>query len=66
MSGPLAYSVQGAAEALGVSPSHVNRLIAKGHIKAKSTDRDADGNPTGKRLIPAESLRAYLEGLVDA
>lgn len=63
---PIAYSIKGAADALGVSTSHIDRLIRTGAIKAKFTAEDEDGNPAGKRLILASELQRYAEGLVDA
>lgn len=66
MTTPIAYSIQGAAEALGVSVSHVDRLVRGGIIRAKYTGEDEDGNPTGKRLVLASELQRYAESLVDA
>lgn len=66
MTGPIAYSIRGAAEALGVSESHIDRLVRAGKIRAKFTAEDADGNPAGKRIILAAELQRYAEGLVDA
>lgn len=63
---PLAYSVRDAADALGVSITHVDRLVRAGHIRAKYTSADVDGNPAGKRLILASELERYLAGLEDA
>lgn len=63
---PLAYSIASAADALGVSTSHIDRLVRAGKIRAKYTSADADDNPTGKRLILATELEKYLAGLEDA
>lgn len=63
---PLAYSIRGAAEAMGVSESHVDRLVRAGRLRAKYTGTDGDGNPVGKRLILASELERYLSGLEDA
>lgn len=62
----LAYSIQGAAEASGLSVSALDRAIRAGKLRAKSSSEDADGNPNGKRIILATELQAYLDGLVDA
>lgn len=63
---PLAYSIRSAAEAMGVSESHVDRLVRAGRIRAKYTGTDDDGNPVGKRLILASELERYLSDLGDA
>lgn len=63
---PLAYSIQSAAAASGLSVSALDRAIRSGKLRAKSSSEDDDGNPNGKRLILASELQAYLDGLVDA
>lgn len=61
----LAYSVAEAAAATGFSISHLDRAIRAGHLRIKWSDEDQDGNGTGKRVILATALAAYLEGLTD-
>lgn len=59
----LAYTRDQAAEACGVSESTIKRAIASGHLRAKRTAVDDNGDPTGKYLILAADLTAWLEGL---
>lgn len=66
MSAPISYSLKGAAAATGLSASALERAIKSGHLRAKKSSTDADGNPTGVWVIPATSLQAYVDGLVDA
>lgn len=63
---PLAYSIKGAAEAMGVSESHIDRLVRAGKLRAKYTSTDEDGNPAGKRVILASELERHLAGREDA
>lgn len=63
---PISYSLKGAAAATGLSPSAIERAIRSGHLRAKKSSKDADGNPTGVWVIPAASLQSYIDGLVDA
>jgi excisionase family DNA binding protein len=51
----LAYSVSDAGRAIGVGVTKLYQLIGSGQIEARKAG--------GKTLIPAESLRAYLESL---
>lgn len=62
----LAYSLAEAAEATGLSRSHLDRAIKAGELRTKTTKLDADERPVGKRVILASALQAYLEGLADA
>lgn len=62
----LAYSIAGAVVATGLSKSHLEREIRAGRLKAKKSGRDEDGEPTGKYVILAGDLEAYLSELVDA
>lgn len=66
MSGRLAYSLADAAEATGLSRSHLDRAIREGLLRTKTTKLDGDEKPVGKRVILASALTAYLEGLPDA
>lgn len=66
MTTPIAYSLATAAEATGLSRSHLERAIRTGHLRAKRTTVDADGKPAGKWVIKAEALTAYVDELVDA
>lgn len=66
MTTPISYSLKGAAEATGLSQSALDRAIKAGHLRAKKSSQDAEGNPTGVWIIPAASLVAYIDGLVDA
>ncbi|KQW07618.1 hypothetical protein ASC66_01060 [Leifsonia sp. Root4] len=52
---PLAYSVTGAAEAIGISPSKLEEVIKRCDISVKWID--------GKRVIEASELLAYLDAL---
>ena len=67
MSARLSYSLKSAAEATGLSESHLKQVIGKGLLKAKRTAVDAaSGEPAGKYIIFARDLEAYLTELVDA
>lgn len=66
MTAPLSYSTTTAAAATGLSKSHLLAEIAAGHLRAKRSGVTEDGEPTGKYLILAADLAAYLDGLVDA
>lgn len=62
----LAYTLEEAAEACGVSQDTVKKQINAGALRAKRTSTNADGDPAGKYLITAAALAAWLDGLVDA
>jgi hypothetical protein len=66
MSARLAYSLTEAADATGLSRSHLDRAIKTGHLRTKTTKLNGDEKPVGKRVILARDLEAYLEGLDDA
>lgn len=66
MSTPISYSLSGASAATGMSRSTLERAIHAGHLRAKKSSVDADGNPVGTWVIPAASLQAFVDGLVDA
>ena len=60
----LAYSVQEAAEATGLSPTFLDTAIRKGDLKVRRTNKDeVTGAVAGKRVILAADLTAYLENL---
>lgn len=59
----LAFTREEAATACGVSLRTIIRAINTGALKAKRSSRDDDGNPTGKYLILADDLRAWLDSL---
>ncbi|MDJ0324964.1 helix-turn-helix domain-containing protein [Cryobacterium sp. PH31-AA6] len=52
---PLAYSVVEAAEAIGISASKLEQIIARGDIAPRWID--------GKRILTAVELLAYLDSL---
>jgi hypothetical protein len=62
----ISYNRREAAELLGVSPTTIKKAKLAGHLKAKSTSRDKDGNPTGVDLYTYEDLKAWFDGLTDA
>jgi len=63
----LAYSVDEAAEATGLSRRHLDRAIAAGDLAAKlSSPKKKDAARGGKRVILASELERYLSELVDA
>ncbi|WP_436699920.1 hypothetical protein [Nocardioides sp. BYT-33-1] len=66
MSTPLSYSMAGAVAATGLSKSTLERAIKAGRLRAKKSDQDEDGNPTGVWVITHEALMAFVDGLVDA
>lgn len=55
MAEPLAYTIAGAAAALGIGRTKLYYLIAAGRIDARKLG--------GTVLIPAASLKALLDGL---
>lgn len=62
---PLAYSVKTAVAATGLSETHLRDAINRGDLAARRSNRDAEGEPTGKWVILHADLAAYLEGLPD-
>lgn len=66
MTGPLSYSMPGAVAATGLSRSALERAIRTGALRAKKSSTDDDGNPTGVWVIPADSLKSFIDGLIDA
>jgi excisionase family DNA binding protein len=62
----LSYSVATAAEATGLSRSHLHREIKAGRLRARRSGQTEDGEPAGKYVILAPDLEAYLAELVDA
>lgn len=52
---PLAYSVKDAAEAVGLSSSKFEQIIARGDVSPRWVD--------GKRIIPATELLAWIDAL---
>lgn len=50
---PLAYSVDGAAKAIGISADVLERIIARGHLTTFQT------MPRGKRLLGADNVREF-------
>ncbi|MFT3871576.1 MAG: hypothetical protein QM714_02850 [Nocardioides sp.] len=63
---PISYSLAGAALATGLSKATLDRAIKAGHLQAKKSSIDEDGNPVGSWVITADALRAYVDGLPDA
>lgn len=62
----ISFNRREAAEILGVSTETIKKAKLAGHLPAKSTSYDKDGNPTGIDLYALEDLRAWFDGLVDA
>ena len=62
----ISYDLNGAHAVTGLSPSHLKRAIGEGHLKAKRSGENKDGEPVGKYVIREADLRAYVDGLVDA
>lgn len=61
---PISYSLADAATATGLSAKSLLRAITSGHLAAKrSGGLNADDKPTGKYLIKAADLEAYIDGL---
>lgn len=63
MSTALAYSLRTAVEATGFSKTHLIDAIKRGELKTKRSSKDPDGQPTGKYVILASDLEAYLAAL---
>lgn len=66
MTTSLAYTLNSAASATGLSRSTIERAVKSGALRAKRTGRTEDGEPAGSYLILAADLQAWLDGLVDA
>jgi hypothetical protein len=63
----LAYTREEAATACGVSVDSIKRAINRGDLRAKRSAKHPEtGEPTGKYLILAADLQAWLEGLAAA
>lgn len=58
MTDKLAYSIKDAAKALSMGVTTINRMIADGRLRAIKIG--------GRTLIPAESLRALIDGAPSA
>lgn len=63
MSARLAYSVLEAAATTGLSKSTIERAINSGQLPCRTTSTDAEGNPTGKRVILHADLESWLDRL---
>lgn len=59
----LSYSIAEAVEATGLSKSHLDREIRAGRLSARKSSISDEGEPTGKWIILAADLAAYVEGL---
>ncbi len=59
----LAYSVQEAAEATGLSVTFIDAAIRRADLKARRTVLRENGEVAGKRVILAADLAAFLENL---
>lgn len=62
----LAYTIDEASAATGLSRTHLKREVKEGRLKSKTTKLNDKDEPVGRRLILASALEAYLEGLDDA
>ena len=59
----LAFNTKEAAAATGLSEDTIKRAIRSGALKASKSSINADGDPTGRFVILAAELQAWLEGL---
>ena len=66
MNAKLAYTIDEAAAATGLSRSHLKREVRDGRLKSKTTKLNEKDEPVGRRLILARDLEAYLSNLADA
>lgn len=63
----LSYSVPSAAKATGLSAQQLRDAIHKGELRARKSSRDeTTGEPTGKFVVLAGDLSAYLDSLPEA
>lgn len=62
----LSYSIAEAAEATGLSESHLRKEVKEGRLRVKASSFNDDGKPVGRRVVLASALQDYLEGLKDA
>jgi len=63
MSTALAYNLNTASAATGLSKTHLTDAINRGELKARRSSRDADGEPQGRWVVLAGDLQAYLDSL---
>lgn len=59
----LSYSVKEAAEATGLSASHIDRAVRSGDLRIRRTKKTDDGGVAGNRVILVADLQAYLDAL---
>ncbi|TAJ21822.1 MAG: hypothetical protein EPO65_00545 [Dehalococcoidia bacterium] len=60
----LAYSVKEAVAATGLSETHLDSEIRAGRLKVRRTKQDPEtGAVSGKRVIRAVDLQAYIDSL---
>ena len=63
MNNVISYDLKGAARETGLSTAHFERAIKSGDLPARRSSVNDRGEPTGKYLIKAADLKAYIEGL---
>lgn len=63
MSTALAYSLRTAAEATGLSKTHLNDALNRGDLRGRRSSLSGDGEPQGKWVILAGDLEDYLSSL---
>lgn len=62
----LAYTVEEASEATGLSKTHLKKEMRAGRLRSKTTKLNDREEPVGRRLILADALTDYLKSLDDA
>jgi len=62
----ISYAIKGAVDATGLSATYLTRAINDGRLPATKSGKDSDGNPSGKWIILASDLEAFVKGLVEA
>lgn len=66
LSAVLAYSLRTAAEATGLSKTHLSDAIGRGDLRARRSSVNDKGELQGKWVILAADLQAYLDSLPEA
>lgn len=61
----IAYTLEDAAEVVGLSRESIYRAVKSGELPAKRTSKRADGRPSGRILVLRRDLEAFIENLPD-
>lgn len=62
----LSLTIPEAAEATGQTEKAVRAAIKAGHLRAKWSSKNDQGDGCGKYLVTVKALETWIDGLVDA